>query len=121
MLEHIRILKLRIDNLQKKIDNFTTLSAIRYDKECVQTSATGDSLEKAVIRNIENQQKLNQLKVRYENLKNKINLNHYTSRQQEFIELYYFQGLSINECSQFMNVKCPAISRIKCRINSAKP
>lgn len=53
ILDDIRELKQDIDELQMKIDSFGTVGAIRYDKECVQTSPSGDSLEKSVIRLIE--------------------------------------------------------------------
>ena len=58
ILDDIRELKKYIDELKMKIDAFTTACAIRYDKECVQTSPSGDSLEKMIIRFIEDKDNL---------------------------------------------------------------
>ena len=64
ILDDIRELKQDIDELQMKIDAFTTAGAIRYDKECVQTSPSGDSLEKSVIRLIEDKENLEHMNKR---------------------------------------------------------
>lgn len=119
IFDEIRELKKSIDELQMKIDCFTTVGAIRYDKECVQTSPSGDSLEKSVIRLIEDQENLEHLKREWTEMCANVNLDLYTVRQKEFIELYYFQAKSIRQCSHIMKVKKSALCRIKCRINSA--
>lgn len=66
ILDDIRELKQDIDELQMKIDAFTTAGAIRYDKECVQTSPSGDSLEKMIIRLIEDKDNLEHLIKEYQ-------------------------------------------------------
>lgn len=66
ILDDIRELKKDIDELKMKIDAFTTAGAIRYDKECVQTSPSGDSLEKMIIRLIEDKDNLEHLIKEYQ-------------------------------------------------------
>lgn len=119
ILDEIRKLKIEIDDLQLKVDSFTTTSAIRYDKECVQTSPSGDSLEKSVIKLIEDKENLEHMQKEHKIMCANVNLSYYTDRQKEFINLYYFQAYSIRQCSHIMNIKKSALCRIKCRINSA--
>lgn len=119
ILDDIRNLKEDIDELQMKIDTFGTVGAIRYDKEVVQTSPSGDSLEKSVIRLIEDKENLEHLKKEHAEMCANVNLSLYTERQREFINLYYFQAHSIRQCSHIMNIKKSALCRIKRRINSA--
>lgn len=119
ILDDIRELKQDIDELQIKIDSFGTVGAIRYDKECVQTSPSGDSLEKSVIRLIEDKENLEHMQREHKTMCANVNLSYYTDRQKEFINLYYFQAYSIRQCSHIMNIKKSALCRIKCRINSA--
>ena len=120
ILNDIRELKQVINNLQMQVENFTVMGAIRYDKEPVQTSPSGDSLELAVIRKVEQEQKIQRLTDKWTALCNEVDLNQFTVRQQEFIVLYYFEALSMNRISKIMKVKYPALSKIKFRINSAK-
>lgn len=119
ILDDIREIKKSIIELQMKIDSFGTVGAIRYDKECVQTSPSGDSLEKSVIRLIEDKENLEHQIKEYNVMCSKVNFALYTIRQQEFIRLYYFQAYSIRQCSHIMKIKKSALCRIKCRINSA--
>ena len=59
ILDDIRELKQDIDELQMKIDSFGTVGAIRYDKECVQTSPSGDTLCKQVTNYVAFNDKIN--------------------------------------------------------------
>ena len=119
ILDDIRELKQDIDELQMKIDSFGTVGAIRYDKECVQTSPSGDSFEKSVIRLIQDKENLEHMKKAHKLMCANVNLSYYTDRQKEFINLYYFQAYSIRQCSHIMNIKKSALCRVKRRINSA--
>lgn len=116
ILDEIRELKQDIDELQMKIDAFTTAGAIRYDKECVQTSPSGDSLEKMIIRLIEDKENLEHLIKKYQYMCSKVNFALYTIRQQEFIKLYYFQAYSIKQCYHEMKTTYSNLYNIKKRI-----
>mgnify|MGYP000018388655 CR=1 FL=1 len=116
ILDEIRKLKIEIDDLQLKVDSFTTTSAIRYDKECVQTSPSGDSLEKSVIRLIEDKDKLSGLKNKYEFLCSIIDMNKYTKRQKEFISLYYLKACPMKKCCLLMKTNYNNLCNIKKRI-----
>lgn len=116
ILDDIRRLYKRIEDLQIKVDNFTTCGAIRYDKERVQTSFSGDALEKQVLQHMEDQEKLERLKGRYSKLLTKVDLSRFTSRQQDFIKCYYFQALTQTECASAMGIKISAVCRIKKRV-----
>lgn len=123
ILDDIRQLRQVMNNLQLEIENFTTIGAIRYDKEPVQTSPSGDSLERAIFRKIEQEEKLEKYQVQIQKMIDEVELNLYTQRQQEFIDLYYFKGLGLKKCSKMMKVNIPALSKIKfriCSINSAE-
>ena len=116
IFDEIRELKKSIDELQMKIDCFTTVGAIRYDKECVQTSPSGDSLEKSVIRLIEDQENLEHLKREWTEMCANVNLDLYTVKQREFIELYYFQAYSMKKCCSVMHTKYNNLYNLKKRI-----
>lgn len=116
ILDDIRELKQDIDELQMKIDAFTTAGAIRYDKECVQTSPSGDSLEKMIIRLIEDKDNLEHLIKEYQYMCSKVNFALYTIRQQEFIRLYYFQAYSMKQCCHEMRTTYNNLCNIKKRI-----
>lgn len=116
ILDDIRELKQDIDELQMKIDSFGTVGAIRYDKECVQTSPSGDSLEKSVIRLIEDKENLEHLIKKYQYMCSKVNFALYTIRQQEFIRLYYFQAYSMKQCCNEMKITYSNLYNIKKRI-----
>lgn len=116
ILDAIRELKQDIDELQMKIDSFGTVGAIRYDKECVQTSPSGDSLEKSVIRLIEDKENLEHLIKKYQYMCSKVNFALYTIRQQEFIRLYYFQAYSMKQCCHEMKTTYSNLYNIKKRI-----
>lgn len=116
ILDDIRRLYRRIEDLQMKVDNFTTCGAIRYDKERVQTSFSGDALEKQVLQHMEDQEKLERLKGRYKKMLTFVDLSKFTSRQQEFIKFFYFKAYTQTECSEAMGIKISAVSRIKKRV-----
>lgn len=116
ILDDIREMKLSIIELQMKIDSFTTAGAIRYDKECVQTSPSGDSLEKMIIRLIEDKENLKHLIKKYQYMCSKVNFALYTIRQQEFIRLYYFQAYSMKQCCHEMKTTYGNLYNIKKRI-----
>lgn len=116
ILDDIRELKQDIDELKMKIDAFTTAGAIRYDKECVQTSPSGDSLEKMIIRLIEDKDNLEHLIKEYQYMCSKVNFALYTIRQQEFIRLYYFQAYSMKQCCHGMRTTYNNLCNIKKRI-----
>ena len=77
ILDDIRELKQDIDELQMKIDSFGTVGAIRYDKECVQTSPSGDSLEKSVIRLIEDKENLAHMKKEHKTMCANVRVDHF--------------------------------------------
>ena len=114
ILDEIRELKQDIDELQMKIDAFTTAGAIRYDKECVQTSPSGD---KMIIRLIEDKDNLEHLIKEYQYMCSKVNFALYTIRQQEFIRLYYFQAYSMKQCCHEMKTTYSNLYNIKKRID----
>ena len=116
ILDDIRNLKEDIDELQMKIDTFGTVGAIRYDKEVVQTSPSGDSLEKSVIRLIEDKENLEHLKKEYQCMCSKVNFALYPIRQQEFIRLYYLQAYSMKQCCHEMKTTYSNLCNIKKRI-----
>lgn len=116
ILDDIRRLYRRIEDLQMKVDNFTTCGAIRYDKERVQTSFSGDALEKQVLQHMEDQEKLERLKGRYKKMLTFVDLHRFTSRQQEFIKLFYFKAYTQTKCAEAMGIKISAVSRIKKRV-----
>ena len=116
ILDDIRNLKLSINELQMKIDSFTISGAIRYDKEYVQTSPSGDSLEKAVISLIEDKEYLEHLKDKYDEMCSNINLTIYSVRQKEFIRLYYIQAYPMKQCCQDMDTTYNNLYNIRQRI-----
>ena len=116
ILDDIRNLKQNINKLQMKIDSFTISGAIRYDKEYVQTSPSGDSLEKAVISLIEDKEYLEHLKDKYNEMCSDMNLTMYSVRQQEFIKLYYIQAYPMKQCCQDMNTTYNNLCNIRQRI-----
>jgi hypothetical protein len=118
ILDDIRELKQDIDELQMKIDSFGTVGAIRYDKECVQTSPSGDSLEKSVIRLIEDKENLEHMQKEHKIMCANVNLSYYTTLQRKFIELYYFQACSMKKCCSLMHTKYNNLCNLKKKIES---
>lgn len=118
ILDDIREMKLSIIELQMKIDSFTTAGAIRYDKECVQTSPSGDSLEKMIIRLIEDKENLEHMKKEHAEMCANVNFSYYTALQRKFIELYYFQAYSMKKCCSLMHTKYNNLCNLKKRIES---
>lgn len=116
ILDDIRRLKKRIDDLQFKVDNFTTCGAIRYDKERVQTSPSGDAMENQMIQYIMDQERLEKMIRQYKKMMTFVNLCRFTSRQQEFIRLFYFQAHTQSQCAKIMNIKISAVCRLKRRV-----
>ena len=116
LLDDIRILKKRIDDLQIKVDDWISCGAIRYDKERIQTSPCGDMLERQVLQHIENEERLNRMKKKYQTMLTKVDLSKFTSRQQEFIRFFYFKAYTQTACSEAMEIKISAVSRIKKRV-----
>lgn len=117
ILDDIRRLKKKIDDLQIKVNDWVVgVGAIRYDKERIQTSPCGDMLEKQVLQHIEDEERLDSMKERYSKLLTKVDLSRFTSRQQDFIKCYYFQALTQTECASAMGIKISAVCRIKKRV-----
>lgn len=116
ILNDIREIKKSIIELQMKIDSFTTTGAIRYDRECVQTSSSCDSLEKSVLRLIEDKDNLQKMIKEYQYMCSQINFALYPIRQREFIKLYYFQAYSMKKCCHEMNTTYNNLCNIKKRI-----
>lgn len=117
ILDDIRRLKKKIDDLQIKVNDWVVgVGAIRYDKERIQTSPCGDMLEKQVLQHIEDEERLDRMKERYSKLLTKVDLSRFTSRQRDFIKCYYFQALTQTECASAMGIKISAVCRIKKRV-----
>lgn len=117
LLNDIRQLKKKIDELQLKVDDWIVgCGAIRYDLDRVQTSPNGDALMNQVIQHIEDEQRLERLKGKYEKMMTKVDLSRYTDRQQEFIRLFYFNAYTQKQCASAMGIKISAVCRIKKRV-----
>ena len=119
ILLEIRKLKLKMISLQRKIDTMTYgVSAIRYDRDVVQSSPSGDMLEKAVLQKIENEEKIQVLQKQYDRMVARVNMNVFTAKQQDFVRAYYFQGLSQKECVPVLGIKISAVCRLKQRVEA---
>ena len=117
ILDDIRRLKKKIDDLQIRVDDWIIgCGAIRYDKERIQTSPCGDMLERRVLQHIEDEERLERLKGKYKKMMTKVDLSPFTSRQQDFIKYYYFKALTQTECASAMGIKISAVCRIKKRV-----
>lgn len=116
ILDEIRDLKKRIEYQQLKIDCFSIVPAIRYDKERVQTSIQTGSYENQILNHIEDKQKLKQMKKRLDDMIASIDLSHFTKRQRQFIRLYYFAGLTQTQCCKYLHVRISAVCRMKQRV-----
>jgi DNA-directed RNA polymerase specialized sigma subunit len=116
ILDDIRKLKKKIDNLQVKVDNFTCVRAITYDKERIQTSCKGDTLEQEVIQLIADQEKLKHLKDIHERMTKGFRFDLFTKRQKQFIKYYYFRGMSLNQVARYMQVNKSSVCKLKDRV-----
>lgn len=116
ILNDIRRLKKKIERLQLKIDCFSTYKGIRYDKDFVQSSPNLQASQDMIINHIMDCQKLEKLQMKLEDMIAEVELDRFTDRQQEFIRLFYFQGLTQTQCCKYMQIKISAVSRLKKRV-----
>lgn len=118
ILDDIREMKKQMDRLEERILSYSQIGAIRYDKEPVQCSNVG-SVEADMLDMIECKDQWLILYKKYVRMVRQVNMKMFTSRQAEFIQLFYFQGKSITESAKLMNVGFNAVCKLKNRINSA--
>ena len=116
ILDEIRDYKKRVDYQQLKVECFSIVPAIRYDKERVQSSINTGSYENQILNHIEDKQKLKRMQKKLNDMIQSIDLSLFTHRQQEFIKLYYFHALTQTQCCKYMKVKISAVCRIKKRV-----
>ena len=116
ILDDIRRLKKKIDKLQLKCDCFSSYKGIRYDKESVQSSLNLHVTEDMLINHIMDCQKLDRMKNKLNQMIEEVPMEKFTDRQQEFIRLFYFQGLTQTQCCKHMKIKISAVSRLKKRV-----
>lgn len=116
ILDDIRKLKKKIDRLQLKVDCFSTYKGIRYDKEIVQSSLNLQATEDMLINHIMDCQKLDRMKSKLKRMIADVPMQKFTDRQQDFIKLYYFNGLTQTQCCEFMDIKISAVCRIRKRV-----
>lgn len=116
LLDVIRQLKKKIEYLDLKISCFSVVPAIQYDKERVQTSVSTSGYEMQILNHIEDKRKLKRMIQKYNYLIESVPMDYYTERQQEFIKLYYFHGLTQTQCCRYMKIKISAVCRIKGRV-----
>lgn len=115
-LDEIRDLSLRMKNLEYKIRFYNAPSGIRYDSEKVQSSPKGDALEQKVINHLDDIDHYKELNRMKDVFIGKIPMDLFTQRQREFIRLYYFNGLEVNQCAIFMQIRPCAVYRLKGRV-----
>lgn len=116
ILDDIKKLEKKIQNLQMMIDSFSTDSAIRYDKEKIQSSGNNKQFEDMMLNLIEDERKLEHLKAVKVRLVSCVSINKFTKRQQKFINLYFFQDYKMKDCCRMMDVKISTLCRMKSRI-----
>lgn len=116
ILDDIRRLKKKIDRLQLKCDCFSTYKGIRYDREIVQSSLNLQASEEMLINHIMDCQKLDRMKSKMKEMIADVPMQKFTDRQQDFIKLYYFEGLTQTQCCEFMDIKISAVYRIRKRV-----
>lgn len=116
ILDDIKKLERKIQNLQMMIDYFSTDSAIRYDKEKIQSSGNSRQFEDMMLNLIEDERKLEHLKAVKVRLVSCVPINKFTKRQQKFINLYFFQDYKMKDCCRMMDVKISTLCRMKSRI-----
>lgn len=116
ILDEIRNLKKAIEYQQLKIDCFSIVPAIRYDKERIQTSVSTGSYETQILNHIEDKHKLKRMQKRLDEMIATIDMSHFTERQEQFIKLYYFAGLTQTQCCKYMHIKISAVCRMKQRV-----
>lgn len=116
ILDDIKKLERKIQNLQMMIDSFSTDSAIRYDKEKIQSSGNSRQFEDMMLNLIEDERKLEHLKAVKARLVSCVPINKFTKRQQKFINLYFFQDYKMKDCCRMMDVKISTLCRMKSRI-----
>ena len=116
ILDNIRRLKKKIDKLQLKCDCFSSYKGIRYDKESVQSSLNLHATEDILINHIMDCQKLDRMKDKLNQMIADVPMDKFTERQQDFIRLFYFQGLTQTQCCKYMKIKISAVCRIKQRV-----
>lgn len=116
ILDDIKKLEKKIQNLQMMIDSFSTDSAIRYDKEKIQSSGNNKQFEDMMLNLIEDERKLEHLKAVKVRLVSCVPINKFTKRQQKFINLYFFQDYKMKDCCRMMDVKISTLCRMKSRI-----
>lgn len=116
ILEDIKKLERKIRDLQAKIDSFSGISAIQYDKDKIQSSGGGRMVENMALNLIEQQREVERLKALKDKLVSSVPMDKFTKKQQRFISLYFFQDFGMEECSSRMRVKIRALYKIKDRI-----
>lgn len=112
IFDDIRNLRKLIDNLILKIDRFVALGSVSYSEDRVQTSPS-NSFEDTLIGLIEDQNELKQLEKEYDSKRASLNLDGYTHQQKRFIELYYFQALSMCDCCIMMDMGLSDLCELK--------
>lgn len=116
ILDEIRLLKKRIEYQQLKIDCFSVVPAIRYDKDRVQTSISAGSYENQILNHIEDKRKLKRMQNKLDAMIASVDLSVFTKRQRQFIKLYYFAGLTQTQCCKYLHIKISAVCRMKQRV-----
>lgn len=92
-LHQVKILDTKIKQKQEQYkqlyESARSVSAIRYDKEPVQTSRTGDALEKSVIRYLELEEEIKNEIINFQETKQKIINEIHKLNDNRFINLLY--------------------------------
>lgn len=92
-LQQIKVLDAKIKQKQQQYIKLkaaaSSAGAIRYDKEVVQTTRTGDRLEKLVLQYIELEQEINQEKFRLEQAKQTIINQIHSLNDDRFINVLF--------------------------------
>ena len=116
ILDNIRRLKKKIDRLQLKVECFSTYKGIKYEADHVQSSSDLHAGENLIINHIMDEQHLERLKQEQKDLISQVDMKQFTDRQQEFIRLFYFQGMTQTQCCKFLKIKISAVCRLKKRV-----
>ena len=69
-----------------------------------------------LINHIMDCQKLDRMKSKMKEMIADVPMQKFTDRQQDFIKLYYFEGLTQTQCCEFMDIKISAVYRIRKRV-----
>ncbi len=116
ILEEIRKMQKQILRLREKIASFTVSGCIRYDQEPVKSSVDCHRMENMVLRKIAMEQRLAHLEKSRDMLIRGVDMSGYTLKQQRFIRLYFFRGMSELNVAAAMRVRVTSVSRIKKRV-----